>query len=89
MAAVNRKWSHSGRELFYTNFDTLFAADIRRSPDLGVGDVKLVLLARTLGAGYAVLPGDTTFVTPAVPRTSVMVVVMNFATELDRLFRRK
>ena len=83
------KWSHSGRELFYAYVDTLFAADIRRGADLGVGDVKLVLLARTLGAGYAVLPGDTTFVTPAVPRTSVMVVVMNFATELDRLFRRK
>jgi serine/threonine protein kinase/Tol biopolymer transport system component len=83
------KWSHSGRELFYADVDTLFAADIRRGPDLGVGDVKLVLLARTLSQGYAVLPGDTTFVTPAVPRTSVMVVITNFATELNQLLRRK
>ena len=49
----------------------------------------MVFLARTLGQGYAVLPGDSTFVTPAVPRTSVLVVVTNFAKELGQLFAKK
>jgi len=83
------KWSHSGKELFYADADTLFVAEIRHEAGLSAGEVEVVFLARTLGQGYAVLPGDSTFVTPAVPRTSVLVVVTNFAKELGQLFAKK
>ncbi|HEY5061587.1 MAG TPA: hypothetical protein VII52_08640, partial [Gemmatimonadaceae bacterium] len=83
------KWAHSGRELFYVNADTLFATDIRRAPDLDAGEVKVVFLSRNIIQGYGVLPGDTAFVTPAVPATNLLVVVTNVGTELARLFPRK
>jgi serine/threonine-protein kinase len=83
------KWAHSGKELFYVNADTLFAAGIRAGADLGVGETKIVLVARSIGQGYAVLPGDTAFITAAASTTSRLVVVVNFARELERLFAKK
>jgi eukaryotic-like serine/threonine-protein kinase len=83
------RWAHSGRELFYTNFDTLFAADIRTGAELGAGEVHTVFVSRNVGQGYAALPGDTSFVTSAVPATNVFVVVTNLTSELARMFPKK
>ncbi len=83
------RFAHSGRDLFYVNGDTLFAAPIVDGRELIAGQVKPILVSRNIGLGYAVLPGDTTFITPAPPRTGVMVVVTNYVAALDRLFSRR
>ena len=82
------RFGHSGRELFYVNGDTLFSASITEEPEVDAGQVKPVFVSRNIGQGYAVLPGDTAFITPAVPRTGVMVVMTNFSSALTRLFRQ-
>jgi len=83
------RFGHGGHELFYVNGDTLFSASITEVPELDAGQVRPVLVSRNIGQGYAVLPGDTAFVTPAVPRTGVMVVMTNFSSALTRLFARR
>ena len=83
------RWSHSGKELFYVNADTLFAVDVRASTELRVGEAKPVLMSRSLGQGFAIMPGDSSFIIAARPRARHVDVVLNLAAELDRLFKRR
>ena len=88
------KWSRSGRELFFrtnvagaTAADTLFSARIDFGAEITVGVPEVVMTNVSFGGGYAILPGDTTIVTR--PATSAsrrpVIVIMNFARELERL----
>jgi hypothetical protein len=81
------RWSWSGRELFFSTDDTLFVAAIRTSPELQVGAVQ-PLFSGGLGSGYAVLPGDTVFVTAGIDDRAPppLTVIVNVRQELDRLF---
>ena len=65
-----------------------FRSVTRGGADLSAGEVKTVFVARNLGQGYAVLPGDTAFITPAVPASSLLVVLLNFTSELRQLFAK-
>lgn len=85
------KWARSGHELFFRNADTLFAARISTAGELTVDRVTAVLAGANLGSGYAVGPGDSLFIMRAAPTgerpaTVSLVVVMNIATELRRMF---
>jgi Tol biopolymer transport system component len=79
------KWAWSGRELFFRNDDTLFVAQIRAGTELSAGEVR-PLFEGSLDPGYAVLPGDSVFVTRVtdVSRPSLIVIV-NLRQELDRI----
>jgi Tol biopolymer transport system component len=83
------RWAHNGRELFYTNSDTLFSADIQTGADLGAGEVRSLFISRNISQGYAVMPGDTSFVASAVSATNLFVVVTNLTSELARRFAKK
>lgn len=85
------KWARSGRELFFRNADTVFAARIATAGELTVDRVTPVLSGGNLASGYAVGPGDSLFIMRAAPTgerpaTVSLVVVMNIATELRRMF---
>ena len=74
--------------MFYVNADTLFVARIRTGTELSPGSVRVVFIARNIGQGYAVLPGDTTFVTAAPSPASRLLIAVNFVNELERLVAR-
>jgi len=80
------KWAWSGRELFFRNDDTLFVAQIRAGTELSAGEVR-PLFEGSLDPGYAVMPGDSVFVTHVtdVSRPSLIVLV-NLRQQLDRIF---
>ena len=82
------RWAHGDNEMFYVNADTLFVARIRTGTELSPGSVRVVFIARNIGQGYAVLPGDTTFVTAAPSPASRLLIAVNFVNELERLVAR-
>jgi Tol biopolymer transport system component len=87
------RWSRSGRELFFrTNVgaagaDTLFSARIDLGSDFDAGEPEVVMTNASFGGGYAILPGDTTIVTGPTASSvrRPVIVIMNFARELERL----
>ncbi|MEP6492133.1 MAG: protein kinase [bacterium] len=85
------KWARSGRELFFRNADTIFAARVTTDGDVSADRVVPVLSGGNLNSGYAVGPGDSSFIMRAAPTgqrpaTVSLIVVINIATELERLF---
>lgn len=81
-------WSRTGFTLFFVDGDTLFATTIQRDGALRAGAVHPMLLSRRLAQGYAVLPGDSSFIVAASFPTSRFVVVTGIAAEIARLFPR-
>lgn len=84
------RWGHDGVTLFFRNADTLYSAKVRWGNDLVVSDVAPVMSGFPT-TGYAVLPGDTAFVTRGTSTiTSVPLhVVVNASRELERLFAKQ
>ena len=85
------KWARSGRELFFRNADTLFAARVTSDGEVTGDRVTPVLSGGNLNSGYAVGPADSVFIMRASPTgqrptTVSLIVVVNIATELDRIF---
>jgi len=83
-------WAHSGRELFYFNFnDELVAAQVQTTPTFMVGDQRALFSAVTYGRSgvhqsYAVSPDDQRFIMMRFQGStdSGLVVVQNFFEEL-------
>lgn len=82
------RFSRTGRELYFASADTLFVASILDGRELTPGPVKPVLVWRSIGLGYAIMPGDTSFVVAASPRASAIVVSTNPAAMLAKVIRR-
>ncbi len=83
------RWGRAGKSLYYTNADTLFTVDVRPGAELHIGDANVVLISRSLGQGFAVMPGDSTFVMAANPRARHLEIVLNIAAELERMFKMR
>jgi serine/threonine-protein kinase len=83
------RWSWSGRELFFRLDDTLFVASVRAAAEIEVGEVQR-LFTGGLQGGYAVLPGDSLFVTRnGAERPPSLVVLVNLRQELQRIFSER
>jgi Tol biopolymer transport system component len=88
------KWARSGRALFFRGVasggggsDTLFSARIDFGSEITVSPPTVAMTGLSAGGGYGVLPGDTLIVTRPSTSSAVrpVIVVMNFARELERL----
>jgi hypothetical protein len=88
------RWSRAGGSLFYrasgtgTGNDTIYVARVTAGPELSVSDVRPFVTGVNLAGGFGVLPGDTAFVLRPAATTNrrPLVVVLNFARELERAF---
>ena len=91
------KWSKSGNHLFFRSngggagSDTLFSRRIEYGTDFNFGEPEVEMTNLGFAGGYAILPGDTTLVArPAVSAARrPVIVIMNFARELERLLPAK
>jgi tRNA A-37 threonylcarbamoyl transferase component Bud32 len=80
------RWSRDGRTIFYVANDSMYAAEWSPGSTQPVGGVRTLFRLGTLGTGFDVLPGDSTFVmtTPNDAERSRVVVVANFVRQLSR-----
>ena len=87
------RWSHDGTRLFYRALDSLFAADIRRTPRLGVGARTSLFTAHEYAsdprvANYDVAPDDQRFLFVKIVgeenRPKFLVVERNWVGRLRR-----
>ena len=85
-------WGSSGRELFFANRDSLYAARLDGRDEIVVRDIR-PLFKLTAQIGYAVLPGDSLFVViePAAGGAVLrpIVAVLNFDQVLKARFGRR
>jgi len=85
-------WGSSGREIFFKNQDTLYAARLDGREDVVVRDIQPLFKMSVPGSDFAVAPGDSLFlVIEPTSGSNVMrpvVAVLNFDRELEARFKR-